>query len=506
MKLKPLVIFELANNHMGDLNHAKKIIKQYYELSKVYRDKIKFALKFQYRDPETFINESFKNSNDNHVVRFKSTFFSRKKWNEIIKFSKNKFTLICTPFDEISVDNVIKDKFEFLKIASCSSTDWPLLEKIAKKNIKIICSLGGLTDDEISKVISFFTGKKKKVSFLYCVARYPTESKDLNLDYFSKLKKKYGNKIAGISLHEEPNQYMSGAIGYGMGSRIFEKHIGLETSKYSLNKYSTSDKNMRKWLDHLIISIDQFGDERERNKYLNLEKKQLGNFKRGVYLKENKTKNKGEVLKESDVKFQFPAQISSKQLTANDFSRFVNFKVKRKINSGSPIFKKDLLLKDNRSKVELIREKILDISSKANLIIPKFSKIEISHHYGLENFEKYGLAMITILNLVYCKKYLFLLNNQIHPSQYHKKKQETFLIVYGKCKLDIVYKRKKSSFILKPGETFTIKVGMIHKFKCISDSGCVIEEISTTSIKSDSFYIDSKISKNKNRKSFISFY
>ena len=32
--MKPLVIFELANNHMGKISHAKTIIKRYYNLSK----------------------------------------------------------------------------------------------------------------------------------------------------------------------------------------------------------------------------------------------------------------------------------------------------------------------------------------------------------------------------------------------------------------------------------------------------------------------------------------
>ena len=184
--MKPLVIFELANNHMGSIAHAKLIIKSYYKLTKKFKNKIDFALKFQYRDPKTFIHQSFINSDDKHVKRFKSTFLTKKQWSQILKFSRSKFKLICTPFDEISVDNVVKDKFDYLKIASCSSTDWPLIEYIAKKakNKKIICSLGGLNKDEISSVISFFT-RKRKFSFILC-CKYPTQSNDLNLIHFQE--------------------------------------------------------------------------------------------------------------------------------------------------------------------------------------------------------------------------------------------------------------------------------------------------------------------------------
>ena len=59
---------------------------------------------------------------------------------------------------------------------------------------------------------------------------------------------------------------------------------------------------------------------------------------------------------------------------------------------------------------------------------------------------------------------------------------------------------------MKPGEVFTIEPGMIHGFRALSSSGSVIEEISTESIRSDSYYIDDKITNNKNRKSLISFH
>ena len=73
--MKTLVILEMANNHMGDISHAKKIIKKFSYITKKFSDKIDFALKFQYRDRETFIHESYKHSEDKYVKRFQSTFF-----------------------------------------------------------------------------------------------------------------------------------------------------------------------------------------------------------------------------------------------------------------------------------------------------------------------------------------------------------------------------------------------------------------------------------------------
>ena len=134
------------------------------------------------------------------------------------------------------------------------------------------------------------------------------------------------------------------------------------------------------------------------------------------------------------------------------------------------------------------------------------SRIEISHHYGVEKFYKFGLCMITIVNDKYCKKYLFMLKDQKHPAQFHKIKQETFFILYGKIELKIKHSSKSSKKILSAGESFTIYKGMVHEFKALSKDGVVIEEISSKHIKTDSYYLDPKIGKNKNRKSLIAFY
>lgn len=503
--MKPLVIFELANNHMGSVNHAKLIIKNYFDLTKKFREKIEFAIKFQYRDSKTFIHKSYVNSDDKHVQRFKSTFLTRNQWSEIIKFSRSKFKLICTPFDEISVDNVVRDKFDYLKIASCSATDWPLIEYIAKKakKKKIICSLGGLDKNEISSVISFFATRKMKVQFLYCVAKYPTLSEDLNLIYFSELRNFYGDKLAGISLHEEPNEYLSGSIGYSMGAKIFEKHIGVSKGSIILNKYSVNAKQMNKWLSFLEKTIDQVGTIKSRNKNLKIEKEQLKNFQRGVY-NSNRVIKKGTRLKNELISLNFPA--SKGQLTANHFSKFSEIILKKNLNKNEKILNKHLSISNPRKLISEIRDKVRNLSFLASIVVPEMSRIEVSHHYGIKKFYKFGLCMITVINQSYCKKYLFMFKNQKHPAQYHKIKQETFLILFGKIFLKTKYNGKVKSKIMQAGEIFTIVSGMIHEFKALSKDGAVIEEISSKHIKTDSYYIDKKILENKNRKSLISFY
>ncbi len=309
---KPLVILELANNHMGDLKHAEKILNKYNKLTKEFKKNLDFAIKFQHRDLKTYLHANIA-SDDERVTRFTSTELSEKNWNKLINSAKKNFKVICTPFSEVSVDWICKKKFDYLKIASCSFNDWPLLKKIKKKKIKIICSLGGGSLNEITKTVSFLS--TKNIKYLYCVGMYPTFSRDMNLSYFSKLREVFGDCISGFSSHEEPQENLSGALAYGMGARIFEKHINIKSKKYKLNKYSVTPEQFYKWLYNLNHAIILSGNPIQRDKNLNREKKDINKFKRGVFVKKNFHIKKDDQLDYSNIEFKFPAEKG--QLLAN---------------------------------------------------------------------------------------------------------------------------------------------------------------------------------------------
>jgi D-lyxose ketol-isomerase len=373
----------------------------------------------------------------------------------------------------------------------------------SSKKKKIIASLGGANRDCIRNIISFFSSTKNSVNirYLYCVAKYPTLAENLNLSFFNQLREMYGDRILGFSTHEDPNELISVTMAFAMGARIFEKHIALETNGYKKNNYSVNISQFAKWIENLNSAIIRFGSVKSRNNYLNEEKKNLSVFKRGVYLKPNTVKEKGEELTKNNYYLAFPAL--KDQLLSNDLSKFKKYIFRHKCSNGA-IYKKNLIIQSYRKKAEEIRNKIIDLIKISKVKIKKQSKLEISHHYGLENFYKYGLSMITIHNEKYCKKLLFLLQKQIHPDQFHKQKEETFFILYGKVKLILKEKNKKIIKNLSEGDIYTIKPRTVHKFIAKSKNGAVIEELSTYSSKSDSFYLDKKINLNKDRKTFIS--
>ena len=64
MQNKILIIFEMANNHMGDVSHGKLMIEEFAKVANSYRDIFDFAWKFQFRDLDTFIHKDYVDRED----------------------------------------------------------------------------------------------------------------------------------------------------------------------------------------------------------------------------------------------------------------------------------------------------------------------------------------------------------------------------------------------------------------------------------------------------------
>jgi len=140
--------------------------------------------------------------------------------------------------------------------------------------------------------------------------------------------------------------------------------------------------------------------------------------------------------------------------------------------------------------VDLVNSIMLQVRGMlrdARIRLGRLSKIEISHHYGLERFREFGAVIINVINREYCKKLIVQLPRQKHPYHYHKKKEETFQILYGS--LEVTTDGDRS--LLNAGDIFLVEPNQWHKFATLH--GVVFEEVSTTHYDNDSFYMDKKI-------------
>ena len=155
-----LFIFDLANNHYGNLKHAVNIISA---LCQITRDqKIRGALKFQFRDPDTFIHPDFLDCSDlPHIPRFLATRLAGADYRVLTEAVRdNGMITMATPFDEPSVDLIEELAIEVIKIASCSSFDWPLLDRVTKSDKPVVISTAGLSLSKIDPLAYYFKNRK----------------------------------------------------------------------------------------------------------------------------------------------------------------------------------------------------------------------------------------------------------------------------------------------------------------------------------------------------------
>lgn len=492
-----LVVLEMANNHMGDLDHGLRVIAEFGAVCRQYPE-FRFAFKLQYRDLDSFIHPAMKGRDDvKYIKRFSETRLSEQDFGVLVrKIREEGFLAMSTPFDNASVQLIKKQNLDILKIASCSFTDWPLLEEAVSTNFPIIASTAGADLEDIDRVVSFFSHRQKDFAIMHCVGEYPTADEKMHVGQIEFLRQRYPGVRIGFSTHENPANTDIVKMAIAKGASIFEKHVGVPTEKYPLNAYSASPEQMRAWLEAARYANLVCGVGHARLPVNEAERSSLRSLRRGVFLRHEVPA--GQVIAQDDVYFAFPPQEG--QFTANDWSKYACFTTTEKIGKDAALTAANSELLHTRDKILEIAQKVKGLIEEAKIIPPGKTDLEISHHYGLENFDETGLTMLTVVNRGYCKKLLIALPGQQHPEQYHMKKEETFHVLFGE--VDITLNGEKKS--CKPGDVVNIEPTVKHAFR--TTSGCIIEEISSTHFKDDSFYTDPAIMNNKNRKTLLTYW
>jgi len=492
----PLVVLEMANNHMGDVAHGVKLIRAFGEVCRQYP--FQFAFKLQYRDLDTFVHPDMQDRMDiKYIKRFSETRLSRDDFNVLVAEMKAQgFLTMATPFDEASVDVIESQNLDMIKIASCSFGDWPLLERIAKAKQPIVASTAGAQLTTIDSVVSFLSNRDKAFAILHCVGEYPTPDEHMNLSQIDLMKARYPDVRIGFSTHEDPDNTDIVKLAMAKGVDLFEKHVGLATEDYALNAYSASPEQLDAWLKAAQYALNVCGHGDARHIDNPVEAKSLRSLQRGVFAK--KAIKKGDVLNDDNTYFAFPPEDG--QYTANDWSKYNQFQALADIAPHQAVAPDNTALREVREKVLDIVHQVNDFLKESHVVVPGNAELDISHHYGLDKFDETGLTLITVVNRDYCKKLLVTLPKQAHPEQLHKKKEETFHVLHGEITLSLDGEPRTC----KPGDVVTIEPGTRHAW--VSDTGAVIEEISTTHYRNDSYYTDEAIMANPARKTSLTYW
>jgi len=225
-----LIIFEMANNHGGSVEHGKRIIEDFRTVADQYKQ-FEYAFKFQYRDLDTYIHPDADQENE-YVKRFVKTNLSlRDRLTLKSHAKKHGFKTACTPFDEKSVRHVAEHEYDILKIGSPGALDMPLLMEVHygwPSFRPVILSVGGLNEQEIDSAI--FTLAREDLILMHCVSEYPcVYAYPTQVGW---LMNKYPKNTIGFSSHQDPSEMMF--LPY---CGVYEFHVCIDPlpNRYSLN-------------------------------------------------------------------------------------------------------------------------------------------------------------------------------------------------------------------------------------------------------------------------------
>lgn len=477
-----LFVLDLANNHQGSVDHALRIIEEVG--AAVRATGARAAFKFQFRQLDTFVHPAHQQgSNNKHIPRFLSTRLGREQFARLTQAVRTAGMLtISTPFDEESVDLIEELGIEVIKVASCSALDWPLLEKIATLTKPVIVSTGGLTLDDIDDLVSFLDHRRVHFALMHCVSIYPTPDHQLELNQVEVLRNRHPSKVVGFSTHEVPEDTTAVMVAVAKGAQMLERHVGIATNEIKLNAYSSTPAQVEAWIRASQRARVMLGHP-QRPPAPAEELASLNSLKRGVFIRD--PIKAGGTLRREDVYFAMP--FTEGQLSSGQWKDGIV--VNTDLAKDAAVLLADITRPAPSEKAVLFHtiHAIKAMLNESRIALNTDFRLEFSHHFGLKEFDRTGATIIECINRDYCKKLIVQLPGQYHPSHYHKKKEETFQVLWGKLEIELEGRRRT----LYPGDIQLVPQGCWHEFW--TDTGVIFEEVSTTHYNNDSFYEDKRI-------------
>lgn len=331
-----LFVLEAANNHWGDLNRGRKIIRDYAAV--VRQNNVRAAIKFQFRDVDNFIHEDFKGNQDiRYIKKTEATKMDVESYRKLgEEVTRSGCIPMATAFDEKSVDLCVELDFPIFKIASSDINDWPLLERVAYYARPTIVSTGGASEAAIDKAVTFFEKRNVPLAINHCVSLYPSDDSDLELAQITYLKKRYPGHVIGFSTHEQSSWDVSMHLSYALGARTWERHIDIDYEDIPVAPYCSLPDQIDLWFKAFHKSLEMMGNAHsERRTVSDEETRYLDALVRGVYAKRDLEIGYEFSHEDFDQDFQLAVPLRKGQISTREVNNGIQ--LIRPVRSGQPV-------------------------------------------------------------------------------------------------------------------------------------------------------------------------
>jgi N-acetylneuraminate synthase len=226
------IVAEIGINHNGSLEIAKQLIA-------MAKGAGCDAVKFQKRSVEVvYSTEELARSREN---LFGTTNGDLKRG---LEFGRNQYDHYCresgiewyaSPWDEGSVDFLMRYNPPYIKIASACATDRGLLKHCVSIGKPLLISTGMCDMPMIRRIVGTIREFGGTIACLYhCNSTYPTNTVDLNLYGIQTLKREFSDISIGYSGHEVG--VAPSVMAAVLGAVSIERHITMDRAMWGTDQ------------------------------------------------------------------------------------------------------------------------------------------------------------------------------------------------------------------------------------------------------------------------------
>jgi N-acetylneuraminate synthase/N,N'-diacetyllegionaminate synthase len=299
------IIAEVGVNHNGDLELAKKLIREAalcgadcvkFQTFKADQVVTKDAPKAAYQLKTTPKDES-------QVLMLEKLEMNMDSYQEIMNCcEENGVLFMSTPYNIEDVDFLEKLGVSVYKLASMHAAEPWFASYVAKTGKPVILSTGMATLDEVRLTVDAMrkTGNEQ-IILLQCTTNYPSLLEDTNLLAMQSLAEQFG-LIVGYSDHTSDD--IACIVSIGLGAKVIEKHFTLDKDMEGPDQSTSATPDEFSRLVKAIRSAELVLGSSVKQP-CSIKKENMIGMRRSIVAKKNI--KKGEMLNEISITFKRPA-------------------------------------------------------------------------------------------------------------------------------------------------------------------------------------------------------
>lgn len=258
MKNRVFIIAEAGVNHNGRLDLALKLCDAAkesgvdavkFQTFKTENILIKSAEKAEYQ------KENTADSEESQFDMVKNLELSYEDFIEVQKHCKKiGIEYLSTPDDEESLEFLLSQGMELIKVGSGEISNIPYLRKIGSKKKKVILSTGMSTLGEVERAYNeLLNAGAPEVVLLHCTTNYPCPMDEVNLNAMNTLRDAFKCEV-GYSDHTLGVEVAVSSVA--LGATILEKHFTLDKNMDGPDHKASLEPHELKMMVDMIHNIE----------------------------------------------------------------------------------------------------------------------------------------------------------------------------------------------------------------------------------------------------------